>query len=109
MPSANRLSSVPANFCACPEILRPEIVLLLRTGTVEGKIRGVFVSGIVKDESGEVAARFTGRIEPEGSMTGTYTDRTGEVLVPGGGRTRRRAHPQIELHRTGSLSWKPKN
>jgi hypothetical protein len=57
----------------------PEILLLLRTGTVEGKIRGKFVSGIVKDESGEVAARFTGRIEPDGSMTGTYTDRTGEV------------------------------
>ena len=52
---------------------------LLRNGTVEGKIRGAFVSGIVKDESGEVAARFTGRIEPDGSMTGTYTDRTGEV------------------------------
>ena len=44
-----RLSSVPANFCACPEILgkfcacpeilRPEFVLLLRTRTVEGKIR----------------------------------------------------------------------
>jgi hypothetical protein len=61
---------LPANFCACPEI-----VLLLRTGTVEGKIRGAFVSGIVKDESGEVAARFTGRIEPDGSMTGTYTDK----------------------------------
>ena len=44
-----------------------------------GQDSGAFVSGIVKDESGEVAARFTGRIEPEGSMTGTYTDRTGEV------------------------------
>jgi hypothetical protein len=78
-PTANTLPSVPANFCACPEIFRPEIVLLLRNGTVEGKIRGGFLTGVVKDESGEVAARFTGRIEPDGSMTGTYTDRTGEV------------------------------
>ena len=52
---------------------------LLRNGTLEGKIRGGFVTGVVKDESGEIAATFTGRVNPDGTMSGTYTDRTGEV------------------------------
>ncbi len=52
---------------------------LLRSGTIEGKVRGGFVTGVVKDESGEVAATFTGRVNPDGTMSGTYTDRTGEV------------------------------
>ncbi|GIW45590.1 MAG: hypothetical protein KatS3mg077_2872 [Candidatus Binatia bacterium] len=52
---------------------------LLRNGTLEGSVRGTFVSGVVRDESGQVAARFVGQVRPDGTMTGTYTDRTGEA------------------------------
>jgi hypothetical protein len=52
---------------------------LLRNGSVEAEVRGGFVIGIVRDEQGEVAARFVGRVNPDGTMSGTYTDRTGEV------------------------------
>jgi len=48
--------------------------LLLRSGTIEGKVRGGFVTGVVKDESGEIAATFTGRVNPDGTMSGTYTE-----------------------------------
>lgn len=52
---------------------------LLRNGSVEAQVRGGFVTGIVRDEQGDVAARFVGRVDPDGTMSGTYTDRTGEV------------------------------
>lgn len=52
---------------------------LLEQGSIEGTVRGMFVSGVVRDERGEVAARFVGRVNANGTMSGTYTDRTGET------------------------------
>lgn len=52
---------------------------LLRSGRVHGRFFGNRVSGVILDESREVAATFRGRVDrATARFAGTYVDRTGE-------------------------------
>ena len=51
---------------------------LFSSGNVEGKVDGDTVRGTVRDDEGAEIASFTGKVSGS-AMSGTYTDRTGEV------------------------------
>lgn len=52
---------------------------LLATGTVQGRLDGRRISGVILDEAGNRAASFEGNVGADRVLRGTYTDRTGET------------------------------
>lgn len=52
---------------------------LLTNGTIEGRLDGRRLSGIIFDETGNHAASFEGRVGADRVLRGTYVDRTGET------------------------------
>ena len=52
---------------------------LLANGSVQGRMDGRRISGVILDEAGDRAASFEGTVGPDQVLRGTYTDRTGET------------------------------
>ncbi len=52
---------------------------LLTNGSIEGRLDGRRLSGVILDEGGNRAASFDGSVGADRIMRGTYTDRTGET------------------------------